>query len=79
MAEWKVKSVDGKPVEDKQENNVEQAVEETTAPEVKANEVSDDGTIKVDLDAVQERKTEEVPVGERCSGNTETRRTGRVG
>ena len=71
MAEWKVKSVDGKPVEDKQENNVEQAVEETTAPEVKASEVSDDGTIKVDLDAVQERKTEEVPVGERTDDSGE--------
>ena len=64
MAEWTVKSVDGKPVEaPKEENNVEQAVEET--PNVEAKEVTDDGTIKVNVDAVQERETEEVPVGER--------------
>ena len=73
MAEWKVKSVNGDPVEDKktEEKNVEQAVEETKdavkeekAPEVKVSEVKDDGTIKVNLDAVQERETKEVPVDE---------------
>ena len=66
MAEWTVKSVDGKPVDAKEENKVEQAVEETPqaetqeAPEVKVSEVKDDGTIKVNLDAVEE-KTAEVP------------------
>ena len=67
MAEWTVKSVDGKPVDQTEEKNVEQAVEETPkaeTPKVKVSEVTEDGTIKVNLDAVQERETEEVPVGE---------------
>ncbi len=60
MAEWTVKSVDGKPVEAKEEKQVEQAVEETTeaTPEVRANEVTDDGTIKINLDTPIEEAAE---------------------
>ncbi len=60
MAEWTVKSVDGKPVEAKEEHKVEQTVEETTeaTPEVKVNEVTEDGTIKVKLDGDIGEKTE---------------------
>ncbi len=65
MAEWTVKSVDGKPVEAKEEQKVEQTVEETTeaTPEVKVSEVTEDGTIKVKLDDAPE-KTEETPAEE---------------
>ena len=62
MAEWTVKSVDGKAVEaPKEENKVEQTVEETPqaeAPEVKVEEVTEEAPLKVNLDEVKEESTE---------------------
>ncbi len=58
MEEWTVKSVDGKPVEEKQEQTVE---------ETPKSEVSDDGTIKVNVDAAEDKSTEEAPIEEQAS------------
>ena len=61
------------PTKQEQEQAVlDQAVESgDIAPESAGYETLDDGTLKIDLDAIQKRETEEVPVGERAPDSEE--------
>ena len=61
------------PTKQEQEQAVlDQAVESgEIAPEASGYKTAEDGTIKIDLDAIQERETEEVPVGEQAGSSEE--------
>ena len=64
---------DDAPTKQEQEQAVlDDAVESgDIAPESAGIQTADDGTIKIDLDAIQERETEEVPVGEQAGTSEE--------
>ena len=71
---------DETPSAQEQEQAVlDQAVDQgDIAPESAGYETLDDGTLKIDLDAIQERETEEVPVGERAPDSQEVEQEVRV-